>query len=151
MELYLLNHLKVASRVTKLLTHVINQANEEGSTTATITIHCSLLPESYTTVPAMLAKVLAPHIKYLHVRCVTRGEDIVISASDDPEPSSFRAHVLRALNEDGRIRIDRKLVPGSYRARPSLLTRSMWREFPYKIATIAKKKFIVWKLTTKER
>lgn len=151
LELFVHHHLKIASKVTRLLALILQQHFDENTEQVTITIHSSLLPTSYATVPAMLARVLAPNTSYTSVRCVLRGEDLIISASDVEHPSSFRAKVMAGLNEKRRFVMKRINVPKSYRARPSLLTRSIVREFDTRIATIAKKKLIIWKLTNKPR
>lgn len=140
--------LPLAARVKKLLVKLLEDQYGK-SPDVTICIHTSLIPASYSTVPAMLARVLAPDCPFLHISCKLEGEYMIISAGDEKKPTTFRARLIEGLRKNKRFVCKRTRIPKTYRARPKLLSNAIAGELEGRIATIAKPKRVIWKLTTR--
>lgn len=145
-EAYLAYKIKLAAKVQKLIIAIAQSAESDGEDHTDVAIEASLLPASYSLVPAMLARNIAPNINYLYVQCKMIDGAVVVHMSNVKHPSTFRARVLEALLERKRFIVNLSMVPKTYRERPKLLARAIQRDVPGKIATIAKSNKIIWKV-----
>lgn len=145
-QAYLDYKVKLASKVQKLIVAIMNKACRNDIESVDLAVNKDLLPASYTTVPAMLARTLSPNLEYLHVQCRLIGDTITIHCANVKHPSSFRARLIHGLLEKKRFVAPKHTVPSTYRTRPRMLTRSIRNEIEGKIATIAKSNRIIWKL-----
>lgn len=143
--------IKLAAKVNKLIIAILERSNSKGEEDATIRINAKLVPMSYSTVPAMFARMIAPHVSYLSVQCFLKGEDLEIYAADVKHPATFRARAIHALLTNRRFVCRRARVPKTYRQRPNLFARFIANDVDGHIATIAKQTKIIWKLTTKHK
>lgn len=136
-----------AARIQKLIAAIFDEAYNGEFPTCEIKILASLLPNSYTQVPAMLGRALAGCSAYTAVRVSLREKFLIITASKEDIPPTFRAKVMLALKgESRRIAVPRCDVPTTYRQRPDVLARALSVELCETVRAIKKRKTIIWKI-----
>lgn len=139
-------HLPLGASIPKMLSILIDQDFEAGEEFSRFKINIRLLPLSYQTVPAMYARTINRTCKYEYIQSYLREGMLHLRAGHKRFPITFRARVLAALRKYRKFQVPRKLVPRTYRRRPSDLSARLANELATPVCNLCKADKIVWYL-----
>lgn len=141
--------LKPTSSFQKLCKCISERAKESKVDTILIKIEKDILPSSYAAVPAMFNQTMIAHNPYKIGQAYSEGNFLVFRASNKKRPTTFRMRAVKGINRNGFFKAPRTLIPKSYRIRPKIFGKILEEETLSKIATIAKKTSIAWRVVDK--
>lgn len=104
-----------------------------------------IIPLTYMYSPTNLARYLQK-ITDSPVQCFYSEGTLHVRVSESPQPRSFKAQVLQALQTNRRYDAPNEQIPTSYRMNPALLRKYLQTILGNKIEIIQKEKSIVWKI-----
>lgn len=141
------HNLKDAASVHVICKTILKYWAEIKQETCTIYLHTRFLTDSYRKVPALYARNLQG-TSFPFINTVRRGDYIRIKGCFDKPPASFKDQVRQKIKAYGTYKCKKAKMPTSYVANPYVLARVLSIEMGVKIATIAKDKFVIFKIQT---
>lgn len=145
-ELLYKHNLKPADTPRSLCINLIEEAYADGHKGITFTIASYLLPKSYTSVPAMFAKSIAPSIPFPYATSSMLRGIMTLTCSSKPLGVTFTKRAINAVKRKGKFTVRASKIPKSYRHRPQLIATMLMEELHEDIAIIAKRDKITWKI-----
>lgn len=138
--------LKPAASLQALCLHMIEHAFYEKKDFCLIQIARHLIPSSYITVPAMMAKSMEGRCPFPILQSFLRGEYIVVRAGNEKAPITFKARAIAAIQQEKKFVCTEDKTPESYRVRPSILSSVLTRETGMVICNYRKNGKLEWKV-----
>lgn len=143
---YLLHcRLSIKSSVQKLAKELYCMCDEGES--LSLSVHTSLIAQSYMIVPAMMAISLSNIVSAPVAQSWVQGDYMHIHLGEEKIPTTFRARGIESLKGMGSFTAKRKEIPQCYQTRPAVFSHILSQAYGgMKIYVDETPKTITWKL-----